>query len=169
MEALGSLGINIPVLVAQLVNVLILFAFLALVGYPVITKMLDKRATKIKDSMEQAEQLRQQTLQAEERMKAQLDDARQDGQKILAKAEQVGEQMKEEAKTVARREAEAVLVRAQAEIKMERDQAIDELRQEVVDIAILAAEKVVHESLDKAAHLRLIDEVVKESGGLKKG
>ncbi|HLC23304.1 MAG TPA: F0F1 ATP synthase subunit B, partial [Dehalococcoidia bacterium] len=117
----------------------------------------------------QAEQLRQQTLQAEERMKAQLDDARQDGQKILAKAEQVGEQMKEEAKTVARREAEAVLVRAQAEIKMERDQAIDELRQEVVDIAILAAEKVVHESLDKAAHLRLIDEVVKESGGLKKG
>ena len=169
MEALGSLGINIPVLVAQLVNVLILFAFLALVGYPVITKMLDKRATKIKDSMEQAEQLRQQTLQAEERMKAQLDDARQDGQKILAKAEQVGEQMKEEAKTAARREAEAILVRAQAEIKMDRDQAIDELRKEVVDIAILAAGKVVHESLDKAAHLRLIDEVVKESGGLKKG
>lgn len=166
---MAALGINLPVLVAQLVNFLILFAFLALVGYPVITKMLDKRATKIKDSMEQAEQLRQQTLQAEERMKAQLDDARQDGQKILAKAEQVGEQMKEEAKTVARREAEAVLVRAQAEIKMERDQAIDELRQEVVDIAILAAGKVVHESLDKAAHLRLIDEVVKESGGLKKG
>lgn len=169
LDALGKLGISGPLLVAQLVAFLMLFILLSKFGFPKLTEALDKRAAKIKDAMELAEQVKQQMLQAEERMKAQLDEARQDGQRILAKAEQVGEQMKEEAKTAARREAEAILVRAQGEIKMERNQASDELRKEVVDIAILAAEKVVHASLDKAAHLRLIDEVVKESGGLKKG
>jgi F-type H+-transporting ATPase subunit b len=164
----AALGINLPVLVAQLVNFLILLAFFGLVALPFLTKMLDKRAAKIKESMELAEQVKQQTLQAEERMKAQLDAARQDGQKILAQAEQVGERLKEEAKAAARREAEAILARAQVETKMDRDRAIDDLRKEVVDIAILAAEKVVHESLDKAAYRRLIDEVVKDSGALKK-
>lgn len=166
---MAALGINIPVLIAQLVNFLILFVVLAIVAYPRITKMLDRRATTIKESMEQAELVKQQTLQAEERVKAQLEEARRDGQKIFAQAEQVGERLKEEARAAARKEAEAIMARAQNEIKMERDQAIDELRKEVVDVAILAAEKVVQQSLDKAAHRHLIDEVIKSSGGLKKG
>lgn len=166
---MGAIGINLPVLIAQLVNFGILFAVMAIVVYPRITKMLDKRSATIKESMEQAELVKQQTLQAEERMKAQLEEARRDGQKILAQAEQVGERLKEEARAEARKEAGGIIERAQKEIKMEREQAADELRKEVVDIAILAAEKVVQQSLDKAAQRHLIDEVIRQSGGLRKG
>ncbi len=166
---LEALGINLPILLAQLAAFLILFFVLSKLAFPRLTKTLDERAARIKGAMEQAEQMKQQTLQAEERMKAHLDEARRDGQKILAQAEQVGEQLREEAKAAARKEAEAIVSRAQAEIRIERDQAIDELRKEVVDIAMLAAEKVVKESLDKTSHRRLIEEVIKGSGGLKKG
>ncbi|MDO8473922.1 MAG: F0F1 ATP synthase subunit B [Dehalococcoidia bacterium] len=168
-ELFSSLGISWQVLTAQLVAFIILFLLLRRFAYKPIVRMLDQRATKIKESMEQADLVRQQNLQAEERMKAQLDEARREGQKILAQAEQVGERMKEEAKSVARKEAESIVARAQSEIRMERDQAVDQLRREVVDIAIMAAEKVVKESMDKESHRRLIDEVIRQSGGLKKG
>ncbi|MBI2958534.1 MAG: F0F1 ATP synthase subunit B [Chloroflexi bacterium] len=166
---LEALGINWGVLIAQLAAFVILFLLLRKFAYKPIVGMLDQRAGRIRESMEQAELVKQQTLQAEERMKTQLEEARRDGQKVLAQAEQVSERLKEEARVAARKEAEAIITRAQAEIRLEREQAIDELRAEVVDIAILAAEKVVKESLDKAAHRRLIDDVIRESGALKKG
>ena len=53
------------------------------------------------------------------------------------------------------------------EIERERDHSINQLRQEFVDLAILAAEKVINESLDKTAHQRLIEEVLEE-GTIKK-
>lgn len=166
---MGELGINLQLLVAQLAAFIILFLLLRKFAYKRILGMLDQRSNKIKESMEQAESVKQQNLLAEERMKAQLDEARRDGQKILAQAEQVGERMKEEAKIAARKEAESIVARAQSEMRMEREQAVDQLRREVVEIAIMAAEKVVKESLDKDAHRRLIDEVIRQSGGLKKG
>jgi F0F1-type ATP synthase membrane subunit b/b' len=51
---------------------------------------------------------------------------------------------------------------------MERDEAIDKLRQEFADLAILAAEKVIKETLDKERHRRLIQEVLEESSTLRK-
>ncbi|MBI2857350.1 MAG: F0F1 ATP synthase subunit B [Chloroflexi bacterium] len=164
-----KLGINPAVLVAQLVNFLVLFGLLTLVAYRPIMRKLDERSERIKASMDQAEQIKQQNLQAEERMKAQLDSARQEAQKILAQASQMGEKLKEEARVEARREAEDILSRAQGEIRIERDVAIAELRKDVVGVAILAAERVIKRSLDEPAHRRLVEEVMEESGGLRKG
>ena len=72
------------------------------------------------------------------------------------------------ARQEARRESEVLIARARAEIEREREESIDQLRREFVDVAITAAEKVINESLDKAAHRRLIEEVLEESRTLKK-
>jgi len=45
---------------------------------------------------------------------------------------------------------------------------IDHLRREFAGIAILAAEKVIHETLDKQKHLQIIEETIRESGLGKK-
>jgi F-type H+-transporting ATPase subunit b len=107
-------------------------------------------------------------VRAEEEVQRRLDEARKDGQLILAQAAEMGERLKAEAREEARREAEALIVRARAEIGMERDEAIDRLRQEFADLAILAAEKVIKETLDKERHRRLIEEVLEESSTLRK-
>ncbi|MEW6034559.1 MAG: F0F1 ATP synthase subunit B [Chloroflexota bacterium] len=168
-DLLAKLGINPPVLIAQLVNFLILLGLLYLLAYKRIGQKLDERSSRIKESMEQAEQMKEQTARTEERIKVQLNTARQEAQKVLTQACQMGERLKEEARVEARKEAESILSRAQEETKIERDQAMSELRKEVVDIAILAAEKVIKESLDQPGHRRLVQEVIEESGGLKKG
>ena len=162
-----GIGINIPLLIAFVVNFIILFTILSIVAYKPVLKMLDERQTKIKESMEQAEKIRQETAHSEEEIKAHLEKARKEGQAVIAQATQIGERIKEEAKDGARQEAESLIAKARTEIKLERDKTVDDLRAEFADIAILAAEKVIKETVDKKKHRKLIDEVLKESATFK--
>ena len=86
-----------------------------------------------------------------------------EGQNMLTQAGQIGERLKEEAREEARHEAEITIARARTEIQRERDQAIEELKRQFVDLAITAAEKVISETLDKEKHRRLIDEVLEQA------
>ncbi|MBM2832310.1 MAG: synthase subunit [Dehalococcoidia bacterium] len=163
-----KLGINIPVLLAQLVNFTILLILLYLFAYKPLLRTLDNRSARIKESMDMAQKIKEQAARTEVEVKAQLDAARQEGQAMIAQASQVGERVKEEAKQGARQEAQAVMVRAKAEMDREREKVVDELRKEFADIAILAAGKVIKESLDKKVHERLIQEVLEQSSLKKK-
>ena len=168
MEGLAGLGINVPVLLAQIVNVVILLVVLYFVAYKPVMRMLDQRSKRIKDSMEQVDAIKEQAARTEEEVKKQLEAAGKEGQKRIAQAAQAGEEIREKAKQSARQEAEALITRARGEIQRERDEAISELRKEVADVTITAAEKVIDRSLDKKAHRELIDKVLEESDALKK-
>jgi F-type H+-transporting ATPase subunit b len=162
-----GLGINLPSLIAFTVSFIILFVILSLFAYKPIVKMLNERQAKIKESLELAEKIRQETAHGEEEIKAQIEKARKEGQAVIAQATQIGERIREEAKDSARQEAESLITKARAEIQLERDKTIDGLRAEFADIAILAAEKVIKETVDKNKHRKLIDDVLKESATFK--
>jgi F-type H+-transporting ATPase subunit b len=169
MGGLANLGINMPTLLAQIINVAILFGLLYLVAYRPIMRMLDERSRKIKESMEQTEYIKQQAERAEVEAAKRIDAAAKEGQEAIARAVRTGEEVRREAQQQAKQEAEALIARARTEIQRERDEAIDELRKEFADITIMAAEKVIDRSLDKKAHREIIDKVLKESKTLKKG
>lgn len=169
MEGILELGINPPVLLAQVVNVFILLVLLYLVAYKPVMRMLDERSRRVKEGMEQAESIKEQAARAEEEVKKQLKAASQEGQEKIARAVKIGEEAKQKAQQEAREEAGALIARARSEIQKERDEAIDEVRREAADLTILAAEKVINRSLDRKAHRQLIDRVLKESETLRKG
>jgi F-type H+-transporting ATPase subunit b len=169
MGGLASLGINMPVLLAQIINFVILFGLLYLVAYKPIMRMLDERSRKIKESMEQTEYIKQQAERAEGEAKKRIDAAAKEGQEAVARAVRTGEEVKKEAQQKAKEEAEALITRARSEIQRERDEAIDELRKEFADITIMAAGKVIDRTLDKKAHREIIKKVLDESTTLKKG
>jgi F-type H+-transporting ATPase subunit b len=162
-----GLGINLPLLVAFVINFAILFALLSIVLYKPVLKILDERQAKIKESLEQAEQIKEEAARSDEQIKANLEAVHKEGQALIAQAAQIGERLTEEAKEKARQQAESLIAKAHAEIGRERDKAIDELRKEFVDIAILAAEKVINETLDREKHRKLIDEVLDDSTTFK--
>ena len=164
-----GLGISLPTLLAQIVNFIILFGLLYLVAYKPIMRMLDERSKKIKESMEQTEFIKEQAARAEEEAEKRIEAAAKDGEEVIARAVRTGEELRREAQQEARQEAESLLTRARAEIRRERDEAIDELRKEFADLTILAAGKVIDRSLDKEAHRQLIDKVLEEAPTLKKG
>ena len=168
MGGLADLGINLPTLVAQIVNVVILLGLLYLVAYKPVMRMLDERSRRVKESMEQTDAIKEQAARAEEEVKKQLEVASREGQNRIAQAIQIGEDVKQKAQQEARQEAETLISRGRTEIQRERDEAIDELRKEVADLTILAAGKVIERSLDKKAHRELIDKALEESTALKK-
>lgn len=164
-----GLGINLPTLIAQIINFTILLGLLYLVAYKPITRMLDERSRKVKESMEQTELIKQQAERAEEEVNKQIEAAGREGQEIIARAVRSGEDVRQKAQQEARQDVESIIARAGVEIQRERDGAIGELRKEFADLTILAAGKVIDRSLDREAHRQLIDKVLKESTTLKKG
>ncbi|AKG53421.1 ATP synthase F0 sector subunit b 14 [Dehalogenimonas sp. WBC-2] len=165
---MAELGINLSSFIAQLVNFLILFLLLSVLAYKPILKMMDERTRRIKESLEQAEVVKAQAEKAQEDFKLQIAEASKQGQLVIERAAKTGDEIRDRAKIEAQAEAEALLTRAKADIRRERDEVIDDLRKEYADIIILAAGKVIGKTLDTKAHRELIDQVLEESAGLRK-
>ncbi|MCH8974198.1 MAG: F0F1 ATP synthase subunit B, partial [Chloroflexi bacterium] len=72
------------------------------------------------------------------------------------------ERYREQQAEQARSEAGAMLERARDEIRQERDAALEQVRAEFAGLAVTAAERIIHRSLDADAHRDLIDEVLAE-------
>ncbi len=164
-----GLGINLPSLLAQIVNFLILLGLLYLVAYKPVMRMLDERSRRIKESMDKTEEVKKQADQAEQEMTKRIAAASDEGQKLVEQAVKAGGEARRQAQLEAKKEADGIIARARAEIKRERDEAVGELRREFADLAVLAAGKVIDRSLDKESHRQLIEKVLKESSGLKQG
>jgi F-type H+-transporting ATPase subunit b len=166
---MADLGINLPLLISQLVSFLILLVLLYFFAFKKVLKVLDERSGRIKESLEQAESVKKQSSQAEDEVKKQLQLASQKGQEMIAQATRASDEIRSQSQTLAKKDAEALIEQARQAIKAEKDEAVEELRREFADVTIMAAGKVIGASLDKQSHKALIDKVLNESKSLKKG
>ncbi len=168
MGGFASLGVNLPLLVVFVINFIVLFVLLRLFLYKPVLKMLDERAKRTAEAMEQAEATRKEYEQARVEVQKQIEKGRQEAQAILTQAIQVGERLKEESRQEAQKQAQVIVDRTRTELEAERDKIVGDLRREFVDISISAAEKVIKETLDKEKHRKLIEETLRESVTFKK-
>jgi len=98
MGGFSSLGINLPLLLAFVINFIILLAILGKFLYKPVLKMLDERTQKVKESMDWAESIKRDYEQAKVEVQKQIEKGRQEAQAIIARAVQKGEALKEEAR-----------------------------------------------------------------------
>lgn len=164
---IGALGVDIGALIAYLVNFGVLLLLLYLFAYKPILAMLDQRANRIKDSLEEADKVRMDAQDQQTAMQRTLDEGRQEGQRVLAEARQSAERYREQQQAQAQAEAEAMLERARGEIRSERDAALEQVRAEFAGLVVTAAERIIHRSLDADTHKDLIDEVLIEGENLR--
>ena len=164
---MDALGINLPGLVTQVVSFVILFAILYKLLYNPVLKMLDQRSNRIRESLEAAQQARDEAAQSSQEVEKQIDVARAEGQQLVAQAREVADRFREEELAKVRTEIEAERNRAQANIQRERDAAIEELRREFAGMAIDAAERIINTSLDESIHRQVIEQVLDESARIQ--
>lgn len=160
------LGINLGYLISQIVNFVLLLIILRMFLYKPIVGMLDRRREKIKTDLQEAEQARSQAETAKQEYEKQLEEAREERRSILAQATEQAEKMREEILAKARAEAQELVTKTQDEMEYQRRQALLGAQDQMVDLAIAAAAKVVGESLDEQAHRRLIQGFIAEVGDL---
>ncbi len=168
---IGALGINLPSLIAQLINFTILLIVLGWAFKKFLFPLMDERRKRIQEGLDASEEAKKRLAQTETETAAELNKARQEGQGLIGQAQQMSARIQEESRQSARAEAETLLERARSEIQLERDAAIADLRREFADLTITAAERVIRRSLDRTAHRELIEEVLAEApqGGDGKG
>ena len=74
-----------------------------------------------------------------------------------------GEDLRRDMETKAKQAADAIVARARAEIQQERQGAVQDLQRQVADLAVLAAGRIVGETLDATKHRELIDRAIEEA------
>ncbi len=127
-----------------------------------ILKTLSDRENKIKVALYQAEQDQKEAEKLLAEQREFLEKARKESVQIINESKKSAEASRKELLEQARTEADRVLERAKHEIELSKDTAIEEVKQYATDIAFLAAQKVVGETLSKDQHLNLVDKYIKE-------
>lgn len=160
---MDQLGINGWQLVVQLIAFLVFIWLLWKFAVGPIVNVLDQRQERIGESMAAAERMQAELKATQSRNEEVLLEARREAQDILSTARQNGEQMITRARDEANTQAETYLTRAQESLRQETEQARQQLRQEVADLAVLAAGRIIRKELDPEAQSRLIEETLSDA------
>ena len=166
MDALGINGWN---LIVQLVAFMIFIWLLWRYALGPIVGVLDQRQDRIRDSMEAAQRMQAELQATAARNEEVLAEARRDAQQIVANAREAGDAALARAREQANAQAEEYLTRAEATLRQETLQARQQLRNEVADLAVMAAGRIVRKELDPATQARLIQETLAEAGAAGAG
>jgi F-type H+-transporting ATPase subunit b len=162
---MGDLGISGWKLAVQLVAFIAFIVLLWRLALGPIVVMLDKRQEKIREGMEAAQRMQLEMQASAARNEEVLAQARREAQVILTQAREAGEATLARAREEAGKQAEEYLTRAEGTLRSEIEQARLQLRQEVADLAVTAAAKIVRKELDPATQTRLIEETLAEAAG----
>ena len=143
---------------------LIVFGFVAKFGYPAMKKSMDARTERIRNDLDAAETQRTEadTLLADYR--AQLADAKSESGRIIEEARQSADALKKDQEARLQSELADLRSKAAADIDAAKVQAIADLRGEVAQLAIGAAEVVVGKNLDQATQVQLIEDYINQVG-----
>ena len=153
-------------LLVSLVSFAVLFVVMWKFALPPITKMLDERAEKIKDSLEKAEETRVEAERLLNEYKEQLAEARLESSRVIEQGRKVAETMKDEIVAKANEERESILARAREEIQGEKRVALAELQASVADLSVAVAGRIIGTTLSASDHAALIEKYVAEVGSL---
>lgn len=160
---LGSLGIDVKLLVIQTVAFLVLLWVLSKFVYPVLANMLETREAAIKKSAKAAQEAEQKADEAKAEMEHLLDEARHQASKIMASAKAEAASVVEAADTAASERAERILADAHAQIEKDVSAAQKALRDETINLVALATEKVVGKTVTPDIDKKVIASAIKDA------
>ncbi|MCF7825012.1 MAG: F0F1 ATP synthase subunit B [Candidatus Marinimicrobia bacterium] len=127
-------------------------------------KALENRENFIRESLEEAEAARKEAEKVAGEYEAMVAKARQEAQNIVAAGKETAERMKADILNEAKDKSAGILKQAEVQIGAEREKAIAQIRNQIVDISMAAAEKIIAKSLSREDNERLIEDALKDYG-----
>lgn len=168
------LSINLPSILTpdlgllfwMLLAFLVVFVLLAKYGFPVIVKMVEERKNYIDESLAKAHEANERLAGIQQESERILQEARSRQAEILNQAKATADSIVSEARGKAQSEGLKILEEAKAQIAVEKDNALRDIRQTVADLSVAVAEKVIRKKLagdNEQQQLieRMLDEVCK--------
>ena len=153
-------------LIAQILNFIVLLVVLTKFCYKPILKVMDNRRNRIIKDLDSAEQTRVEAEDLKKQYAKQLADARKEATAIVDKANSVGQKLHDDFVAQAQAEKEQMLKAAAEHIAQEKQQAMLDIRAQVIALATEIAGKIVDQKLnspdDKALIAKTADNILQE-------
>jgi len=130
--------------------------------FPRLQEALDKRQHAIEESIDAADRTRVEADELLAEYRERLQDARTQAEEILSRARKAADAAEANAVTEAKAKREELLEQAKRDIQAETRRAIQDIRNEVADLTILATEKVTRKTLTEADQRKLVEEALSE-------
>jgi F-type H+-transporting ATPase subunit b len=131
-------------------------------AFPRIGEALDKRQKAIEESIDTAERTKVEADELLQEYRERLKEAREQADEIVARARKAGDNLEAESKVDALRQREELMEQTKRDIQAETNRAIQEIRNEVADLTVLATEKVTRKTLTDDDQRRLVEEALGE-------
>jgi F-type H+-transporting ATPase subunit b len=131
-------------------------------AFPRIADALDRRQRAIEESIDTASRLRAEAEELLEQYRERLKQARTQAEQIIVRARKAAEVREAEAINEAKERREELLEQTKRDIEAETRRAIQEIRNEVADLTILATEKITRKTLNEDDQRRLVEEALSE-------
>ena len=149
-------------LLGQAISFAIFVWFCMKFVWPPILKVLEDREARIADGLEAAERGKHELELAERRSAEMTAEGRDKAQEFVTQSQKRADEIIEAAKVAAQEEAERIKTSASAEIEQRRNQARDELRGQVAELALKGAERILMREVDEKAHREVLDKLAEE-------
>jgi F-type H+-transporting ATPase subunit b len=153
---------NVGLMIWTLLLFVVSMVVLARLAFPRISEALDKRQKAIEDSIDHAEQARQEADGLLEEYRERLKEARQQAQEIIDRARKAAETHEHEVQEEAKAKRDQLMEQTRRDIEAETKRAIQEIRREVAELTILATEKVTRKTLTDEDQRRLVEDALSE-------
>lgn len=154
--------LSLGTILAQMLNFFILVWLLTRFAYKPLLAIMTERKERIAKDLEAAEQARAEAEGFKADYAAQISNARVEAQQIVEKAIQEAESTTREQLATAREQIEQEKNRARQDIAIERDRAMNSLRNEVVSLSVAMAGKVVAKDMNSETNTKLIEDAIRQ-------
>lgn len=159
MEAItNTLGLNWPGLIWHAVNFIVLLLLLRQFLFKPVVGMLDARAQRVRDSMEQADQARRAAEQAEADRQTLLAETRREAEQIRARADEQAKRILADADARAKERQQLAEQQAEATAHQIEERVMAQVRAQLADLVVTAVDRVTRGALDVNAQRGLVQQ-----------
>jgi F-type H+-transporting ATPase subunit b len=162
-----SLGIKLPELLTQVVGFLLAVWILKLFAWKPLLGMLEQRRARIKSDLDEAEQSKKQAADIMAEYQKQLKEIDQTARVKIQEAISEGNRVAAEIREQSRAEAKDIISKAREDLSRDVAKAKVELRNDMINMAVTATEKVIAEKLNDEKHRQLIGRFIDEVENIK--
>lgn len=143
----------------------IVFFILAKFGFPIITGMVDKRNSRIQDSLREAREIEQRMADILKEQQTIIEQARKEQASILREASEAKKNIIEQARVQADDEARKIVAEARTQIAVEKESAMRDIRRQAALLSVSIAEKVLRSKLSSEEYqLEYLERLADEAG-----
>ncbi len=158
----GLLSVNPGLIFWTFVIFLILLFILKKVAWKPILSALSERENFIKDSLDKAELAKSEAEKILEENKKSLSKADEEAQKVIEQGRAYAEKLKEQILDESKQEAKKLIADATAEIERKNQEAFNMLKEQIADISISVAEKILRENLDREKQASIVNKFIED-------